>query len=419
MSQHEGPAILFVDDEDSILAAIRRSIGKDLDRMGLAPFFASAVSDVWEMLPRLEARLAVLVTDQRMPGTRGSELAASLRERCPDLVTIVLSGYSDGEDVASIVAAGVQTFVAKPWEPPQLLHAVEAAYRTSRLHRDARLARDRAAEDLAMAADFQREVLSIRGPGVPGLDLRITRQPAPDSPVTGDFLDVIPLGNRRFVVITGDVAGHGMKTALLTVMLKAIIGPEYFRGSGEDSFAPARFLGWLNRRLCRLLSQSPELFVTCSATLVDLPAMRLEHASAGQPPLVLVRDGRVHSLDREGLVLGVDSDSVYRGVATALNAGDELLFCSDGVYPAGIRDSGLDPEGFVRVVGSHAGALSRHEALLSSLADAAGTGGDWEDDVTLLTFVVPEPDVVPQPNAPALTVDRADQPRSVSGVSMR
>ena len=80
----------------------------------------------------------IILCDQRMPGLTGVAFLKEVRERWPDTVRIVISGYTDSEDViAGMNIAGIFQYVTKPWVPDKLLETVREAARLSRLQREA------------------------------------------------------------------------------------------------------------------------------------------------------------------------------------------------------------------------------------------------------------------------------------------
>ncbi len=103
--------VLFVDDEPQILNALKRGL---LDEPYESLFATSG-----EMALKLlaENEIAVLVTDMRMPGMNGLELLKRVREPYPDLVKIVLSGYTQLPQVLATVNQGdIFKFITKPWD---------------------------------------------------------------------------------------------------------------------------------------------------------------------------------------------------------------------------------------------------------------------------------------------------------------
>jgi two-component system response regulator HupR/HoxA len=127
MNAHDsfGPAtdvtVLLIDDEVRSLDAMRRTLEED--------FFiltATGADEARSLLERQE--VSVILCDQRMPGVTGVEFLREVRERWPDTVRIVISGYTDSEDIiAGINEAGIYQYVLKPWMPDHLLQTVRGA----------------------------------------------------------------------------------------------------------------------------------------------------------------------------------------------------------------------------------------------------------------------------------------------------
>jgi two-component system, NtrC family, response regulator HupR/HoxA len=172
MSPNDTPLVLLVDDEQRSLDAMRRTLEEDFA-------IATALSaDAARELMQAQG-VAVILCDQRMPGTTGVEFLREVRERWPDAVRIVISGHTDSEDIiAGINEAGIFQYVLKPWMPDHLLqtvrNAVEARSLQQGLHRleldlraGAPALRARRGDRLAQARvafDFQR---IERAPGSP------------------------------------------------------------------------------------------------------------------------------------------------------------------------------------------------------------------------------------------------------------
>jgi two-component system, NtrC family, response regulator HupR/HoxA len=112
------PTVLLVDDEVRSLDAMRRTLDEDFDILT-----AESAEQARALLARQE--VAVILCDQRMPGQTGVEFLKEVRERWPDTVRIVISGYTDSEDIiAGINQAGIYQYILKPWVPDHLLQTV-------------------------------------------------------------------------------------------------------------------------------------------------------------------------------------------------------------------------------------------------------------------------------------------------------
>ena len=103
--------VLFVDDEQDILNAIRRATLKE----NFVALFANSGKAALEIMERRE--ISVLVTDMRMPEMDGLTLIKRVRVLYPKTVRIVLSGYTQLSQVLATVNLGdIFQFIAKPWQ---------------------------------------------------------------------------------------------------------------------------------------------------------------------------------------------------------------------------------------------------------------------------------------------------------------
>jgi two-component system response regulator HupR/HoxA len=121
------PVVLVVDDEVRAQEAMRRTLDED--------FRVITASDAEAARALLERHnVQVILCDQRMPGQSGVDFLRQLRETWPDVVRILVSGYTDSQDIiAGINDAGIYQYVLKPWTPDHLLNTVRGAVEASRL----------------------------------------------------------------------------------------------------------------------------------------------------------------------------------------------------------------------------------------------------------------------------------------------
>ncbi|WP_096784914.1 sigma-54 dependent transcriptional regulator [Rhodobacter sp. CZR27] len=124
------PLVLLVDDEPHSLNAMRMALEDD--------FEVATAAGGEEALRILEDQwVQVIISDQRMPGMTGVEFLAQARERWPETVRIILTGYTDASAmVAAINDAGIHQFLTKPWLPDQLVMAAKNASRLFQLARE-------------------------------------------------------------------------------------------------------------------------------------------------------------------------------------------------------------------------------------------------------------------------------------------
>lgn len=75
--------------------------------------------------------VAVIISDQRMPEMKGTEFLSQTVPKFPDTVRIILTGFTDVEDLVEAINAGqVYRYITKPWEPDELKRVVEQAVNT-------------------------------------------------------------------------------------------------------------------------------------------------------------------------------------------------------------------------------------------------------------------------------------------------
>jgi thioredoxin reductase (NADPH) len=124
------PAILAVDDEPAVLAAVARDL-----RRGFGERFrilrASSGAEALDVLGELRSRgdqVAMLIADQRMPGMPGTQYLLEARKLVPDAKRVLLTAYADTEAaIAAINEVALDYYLLKPWDPPeeQLFPVVE------------------------------------------------------------------------------------------------------------------------------------------------------------------------------------------------------------------------------------------------------------------------------------------------------
>ncbi len=121
--------VLFVDDEENILKALQRLTMDEEFTTEIALSGAEAL----DLLPTLE-HVALIVSDQRMPGMNGAEFLERSREVAPDAIRMLLTGYSDISAAADAInKGGASRYLNKPWNDDDLLQTLRAAVETWQL----------------------------------------------------------------------------------------------------------------------------------------------------------------------------------------------------------------------------------------------------------------------------------------------
>ncbi|HZX33484.1 MAG TPA: sigma-54 dependent transcriptional regulator [Rhodocyclaceae bacterium] len=128
------PTVLVVDDEVRSQEALRRTLEEDFEVL-----CASSAEEGMDIMQReaVAGGVQIVLCDQRMPGMTGVDFLKEVRSRWPDAVRIILSGYTDAEDIITGVnEAGIWQYLLKPWQPEQILLTLQRAAEVWRLQQD-------------------------------------------------------------------------------------------------------------------------------------------------------------------------------------------------------------------------------------------------------------------------------------------
>jgi putative nucleotidyltransferase with HDIG domain len=148
--------ILFVDDEEYILNSINR-LFSDIE---LDIYTANNADDAMKVLH--EEEVAVIVTDNCMPGMMGVDLLEKISELSPDTMKIMMTGQADlTTAIAAINRGDVYRFITKPWDDDELIHTVTEAMRKYELVQS--LKRDDEATLLSIAQTVELKDPYTRG----------------------------------------------------------------------------------------------------------------------------------------------------------------------------------------------------------------------------------------------------------------
>ncbi len=191
MSRTGNPRILIVDDEEAILETLTFTF--------MDHYEVLTTPDPQAALALLDANqpVAVIITDQRMPGMTGVELLKRVYERFPETVRIILTGFADSEATIKAINDGhIYGYVNKPWEPDELKAIVRRAAELHALTVENR----RLVEDLRHANVFLAAVMDRLRTGAIAVDregiVRAVNKPATafiglDDDIRGRSIDAV------------------------------------------------------------------------------------------------------------------------------------------------------------------------------------------------------------------------------------
>lgn len=199
------------------------------------------------------------------------------------------------------------------------------------------------AQALERARHYEREhatarilvesLLPAHLPAIPGVTLGHRYAPTPllHSDVGGDFYDVIPVGEARWLLLVGDVAGKGPDAATLTGLVRHTL-----RAEARHESRPDELLSVLNEAI--LAQRTDGRFCTLACARIDLedaPRGMLTLSAAGHPPPLLASPGGdVELLAAPGKLLGVFPGARYEATRVPFLPGSTLVLYTDGLLDA-------------------------------------------------------------------------------------
>jgi serine phosphatase RsbU (regulator of sigma subunit) len=254
-------------------------------------------------------------------------------------------------------------------------------------------------EDLALARELQLALLPQTGSCDPaGTGNR--NQPQffyhyePANTVGGDFYIVQQLTPDRWGVFLCDVMGHGVRSALVTTMVRAL-----FEGLRAIASDPGELLAGINKDLVRIFRQADDgLFVTAIYMVVSAEG-EIRYAKAGHHDPVLIDRGRQMASavtsphEPGGTPLGIFPDAVYKSTSLNVDAGSMIFLFTDGLFE--IEDMNHIPIGYDNLLAlfdrhCHEPPDNLSRAILYDISLYTGRSS-FDDDICLVGIDFPNP----------------------------
>jgi sigma-B regulation protein RsbU (phosphoserine phosphatase) len=255
-------------------------------------------------------------------------------------------------------------------------------------------------EDLKMAREIQLAMLPQQYPSFPlGAQpqeslLQFRHRYRPNGQVGGDFFNVLPLAANKAGLFICDVMGHGVRSALVTAMVRALV--EELRTVAVD---PGQLLTRINRDIRAILQQTgTPLFTTAFYLVADLETRQITYANAGHPrPFLIHRStGEVEILKyadgKARPALGLFETTTYPTATRPLAAGDVAMLFTDGLYEVeGLDNQQFSQDQLLELVRAN-GRLHCEELFNELLRTIPGYAANHEfsDDVCLVGMEVSE-----------------------------
>ena len=250
-----------------------------------------------------------------------------------DISVIFITGYNDEESIAQAYECGASDYIAKPFNKVELIMRVKtqlnlkaamgqlvyANYSLRKLNQkykyELRLARN-VQRGIMMNANKENEYFEISYIFKPHFNLG------------GDYIDTVPLKEKKFALIIGDMAGHGVAVALKVALVKSFIFTNIYRES-----SPAQFLEKLNLFLIDDLQNIELNFMSMFFAIYDSTTKTFIYSSAGHPFMLYYNSLKkeFEEIGVKGCPLGIDKNPIFDERTLVMQENDSLVLFSDGL----------------------------------------------------------------------------------------
>lgn len=287
--------------------------------------------------------------------------------------TVVLNKEGGGE------------FIDEDLETLQSLnHFLAVAIENAQLLKET-LKKQKLDQELQIARQVQETILPDSNLTHPGFQIGTIYVAAQE--VGGDFYELIPLPDKSFVLIVGDVSNKGVAAALVMSACSGII-KSLLRCNPEMSMS--HLAANLNDTLAEGVIKTKEMFATIWFGRFDPSGRRLSYCNAGHVPPIWRRQnsGEITELPIGGSIVGQFVGIEFKEGCVDLSEGDTITLCTDGLTEAEDKNGKLFGRERVRCFVSDHGDLQPDEFCKKLHAHietfSKGASGDAQDDFTVL-----------------------------------
>lgn len=386
-------AVMIVDDEEMVLQSLTSFLSLETD-YELLTFQSPA-----EALKELNKRpVDIVISDFLMPEMNGLNFLKEVKKLYPNVPRIMLTGYADKENaISAINQVGLFQYIEKPWDNQNLKLVIRNGLQNKNLnevlveklreldqvllHKEELAQRNNAlSQELSLARRLQDSMLPPT-PLVKG-NISVFARYRPALEIGGDFFDVIDLNENRIAILVADVTGHGIQSALSTMLLKFA-----FSSFTDKDVQSIDILRGMNKVLHKILPI--DIFVAALVITMDTGNCSGSLINGGIPhPLLIGKDG-VDQIPANGLILGVADEVVYEAgeeYPIDLYDGDNLILYTDGLSEVEVGDGKLfEDGGLVETISDNLSLpLDELLDLLVSESDKFKKKSRYQDDLTIV-----------------------------------
>ncbi len=322
--------ILVVDDELDVETLITQKFRRKVHREEWELTFSRDGEEALETLKN-NPEIDIVLSDINMPKMDGLTLLQKIREEKFDLRTIMVSAYSDIENIRSAMNNGAFDFITKPINFQDMEITIQRSFNNLSEMRDALRSRDDLLvlkKELNLAHKIQQSILPKEFNVHNSCEVQAIMVPAKE--VGGDFYDFFKLDSKHIAFLVGDVSGKGVPAALF-----AMVNQTLLRNTSSALHTSA---GKLITQVNEKCSKNNEncMFATLFYGILNTETGELNYTNAGHlPPFLMRTNSQCDSLPLTGgLPLGISESEKFEEKTIILEPQDTLFIYTDGVTEA-------------------------------------------------------------------------------------
>ena len=189
-------------------------------------------------------------------------------------------------------------------------------------------------KDGTIASKYQKDLLPAKLPVIPNVSIGCFSNAIEG--VCGDYYDVIASRKDRISFVMADVAGKGMNSLVVMIMIRAIL-----KLTVNTEQSAATILSWANRGIC---SDSAKIDHFASVALINFDSTKnkAQISTCGNNPVFhfSAGNGELKQLTTPSEPMGVEKNTVYSDIDVDLSSGDILVTCTDGLLES-LNENGV------------------------------------------------------------------------------
>jgi sigma-B regulation protein RsbU (phosphoserine phosphatase) len=242
-------------------------------------------------------------------------------------------------------------------------------------------------EDLNYARDIQRSMMPVSFPQEPEVSFESRYYPA--ERVSGDFYNIFKLDDQQIGLYIGDVSGHGVPAAMLTIFLNQSIKPtDQIEYNKYVVNSPSAVLDHIYSSFNKTNFRE-DVYMVMFYAIYNFKTRQLTYSSAGLNvvPLVLHASGKVEELRATGFPICKFAEFYspeYHDHVLTLDRGDRILFYTDGLVEAEGKEKKRYSTTRLKnlIENNHSESIYRLTEIISNDVFSYMDGKQLEDDVT-------------------------------------